>query len=150
MDRNSILSGYKSSFLTYSGNDARPTVNKVLKYSGNNFDIRRRGDIIREVVIFKLLSSTTQYMIQDDKPEEVLQRFQANVFVEQSDSHSVRESNYDRILEIVDQLFDWANDTDGSSITSDVLTITVTGSDSIEEDDGYLSVNVGFESIIQI
>lgn len=150
MDRNSILNGYKSSFLTYSGSDARPTVKKVLKYSGNNFDIRRRGDIINEVVIFRLLNSTTQYRLQDEKPNEVLQRFQANVYVEQSDSHSIRESNYDRILEIVDQLFDWANETNGTSITSDVLTITVTGSDSVEEDDGYLSVNVNFESIIQI
>jgi hypothetical protein len=50
MDRNAILSGYVTSFSSYSSSDARPTVEKVLKYSGNNFDIRKRADIKREVV----------------------------------------------------------------------------------------------------
>ncbi len=50
MDRNAILSGYASNFGSYSSSDARPTVEKVLKYSGNSFDIQKRGDIKREVV----------------------------------------------------------------------------------------------------
>ena len=150
MDRNAILSGYVTSFSSYSSTDARPTVEKVLKYSGNNFDIRKRGDIKREVVIFKLLNGSTDYRLNDEKPSELSQRFQALVFIEQPDSHSLKDTIYDRALEISDQLFDWATTTTASDINSDLWTLTVTGVDSIEERDGYLSTTVNFESIIQI
>jgi hypothetical protein len=72
------------------------------------------------------------------------------VYIEQSDSHSIKEARYDRMLEITDQLFDWATDTTASDINSDLWTLTVTGVDSVEEQDGYLSTTVNFESIIQI
>ena len=150
MDRNEILSGYVTSFSSYSSTDTRTTVEKVLKYSGNNFDIRKRADIKREVVIFKLLNGSTDYRLNDEKPSELSQRFQALVFIEQPDSHSLKDTIYDRALEISDQLFDWATDTTASDINSDLWTLTVTGVDSIEERDGYLSTTVNFESIIQI
>lgn len=150
MDRNAILSGYVTSFSSYSSTDTRTTVEKVLKYSGNNFDIRKRADIKREVVIFKLLNGSTDYRLNDEKPSELSQRFQALVFIEQPDSHSLKDTIYDRALEISDQLFDWATDTTASDINSDLWTLTVTGVDSIEERDGYLSTTVNFESIIQI
>ena len=150
MDRNAILSGYVTSFSSYSSSDARPTVEKVLKYSGNNFDIRKRGDIKREVVIFKLLNGSSDYRLNDEKPSELNQRFQALVYIEQPDSHSLKDTIYDRALEISDQLFDWATETTASDINSDLWTLTVTGVDSIEEQDGYLSTTVNFESIIQI
>ena len=150
MDRNAILSGYVTSFSSYSSTDARPTVEKVLKYSGNNFDIRKRGDIKREVVIFKLLNGSTDYRLNDEKPSELSQRFQALVYIEQPDSHSLKETIYDRALEISDQLFDWATETTASDVNSDLWTLTVIGVDSIEERDGYLSTTVNFQSIIQI
>ena len=59
MDRNSILSGYVTSFSSYSSSDARPTAEKVLKFSGDNIDIRKRGDIKTEAVMFKLLNGST-------------------------------------------------------------------------------------------
>ena len=150
MDRNAILSGYVTSFSSYSSSDARPTVEKVLKFSGNNFDIRKRADVKREVVVFKLLNGTTDYRLNDEKPNELNQRFQALVYIEQPDSHSLKDTIYDRALEISDQLFDWATETTASDINSDLWTLTVTGVDSIEERDGYLSTTVNFESIIQI
>lgn len=150
MDRNAILSGYVTSFSSYSSTDARTTVEKVLKYSGNNFDIRKRADIKREVVIFKLLNGSSDYRLNDEKPSELNQRFQALVYIEQPDSHSLKDTIYDRALEISDQLFDWATDTTASDINSDLWTLTVTGVDSVEEQDGYLSTTVNFESIIQI
>lgn len=150
MDRNAILSGYVSSYSAYSSTDARPTIEKVLKYSGNNVDIQKRGDIKREVVIFKLLSGLTDYRLNDEKPSELNQRFQALVYIEQPDSHSLKDTIYDRALEISDQLFDWATETTASDINSDLWTLTVTGVDSVEEQDGYLSTTVNFESIIQI
>ena len=150
MDRNAILSGYVTSFSSYSSSDARPTVEKVLKYSGNNVDIQKRADIKREVVVFKLLSGLSDYRLNDEKPSELNQRFQALVYIEQPDSHSLKDTIYDRALEISDQLFDWATETTASDINSDLWTLTVTGVDSIEERDGYLSTTVNFESIIQI
>lgn len=150
MDRNAILNGYVTSFSTYSSSDSRPTVEKVLKYSGDNFDIRKRGDIKREVVMFKFLNGTTDYVLNDEKPNELNQRFQALVYIEQPDSHSLKDAIYDRALEISDQLFDWATETTASDVNSDLWTLTVTGVDSIEEKDGYLSTTVNFESIIQI
>lgn len=150
MDRNAILSGYVSSYSSYSSTDSRPTIEKVLKYSGNNVDIQKRADIKREVVIFKLLSGLTDYRLNDEKPSELNQRFQALVYIEQPDSHSLKDTIYDRALEISDQLFDWATETTASDINSDLWTLTVTGVDSVEEQDGYLSTTVNFESIIQI
>jgi len=150
MDRNAILSGYVTSFSSYSSTDARPTVEKVLKYSGNNVDIQKRADIKREVVVFKLLSGLSDYRLNDEKPSELNQRFQALVYIEQPDSHSLKDTIYDRALEISDQLFDWATTTTASDVNSDLWTLTVTGVDSIEEQDGYLSTTVNFESIIQI
>jgi hypothetical protein len=150
MDRNAILSGYVTSFSSYSSSDARPTVEKVLKFSGNNFDIRKRADVKREVVVFKLLNGTTDYRLNDEKPSELNQRFQALVYIEQPDSHSLKDTIYDRALEISDQLFDWATTTTASDVNSDLWTLTVIGVDGIEERDGYLSTVVNFESIIQI
>ncbi len=150
MDRNAILSGYVSNFTSYSSTDARSTVEKVLKYSGDSFDIIQRSDIKNEVVVFRLLGANTDYLLNDEKPSELNQQFQSIVYVEQSDSHSIKEARYDRMLEITDQLFDWATDTTASDINSDLWTLTVTGVDSVEEQDGYLSTTVNFESIIQI
>ena len=150
MDRNAILSGYVTSFSSYSSSDSRATVAKVLKFSGNNFDIRKRADIKREIVVFKLLNGTTDYRLNDEKPSELNQRFQALVYIEQPDSHSLKDTIYDRALEISDQLFDWATTTTASDVNSDLWTLTVIGVDGIEERDGYLSTVVNFESIIQI
>lgn len=150
MDRNAILSGYVSNYSSYSSTDSRPTIEKVLKYSGDSFDIVQRADIKTEVVVFRLLGANTDYLLNDEKPSELNQQFQAIVYIEQSDSHSIKEKRYDRMLEITDQLFDWATDTTASDINSDLWTLTVTGVDSVEEQDGYLSTTVNFESIIQI
>jgi hypothetical protein len=62
MDRNAIFDTMITSFKAYSVSDARPTVTKVLKYSGRNYDIRQRGDIKREAVIFQPLNASTTYI----------------------------------------------------------------------------------------
>ena len=150
MDRNAILGGYITSFRSYSSSDSRPTAEKVLKFSGNNLDIRRRGDIITEVVIFKLLSGSTNVLVEADKPIELIQSFETIVYVEQADTHSKKDTAYDRMLELTDQLIDWADTTVATTITSDVLTLQFTGVNSIDEDDGFLSTSVDFQSIIKI
>ena len=150
MDRNAILGGYITSFSSYSSSDSRPTAEKVLKFSGNNLDIRRRGDIITEVVIFKLLSGSTNVLVEADKPIELIQSFETIVYVEQADTHSKKDTAYDRMLELTDQLIDWADTTVATTITSDVLTLQFTGVSSIDEDDGFLSTSVDFQSIIKI
>lgn len=150
MDRNAILGGYITSFSSYSSSDSRPTAEKVLKFSGNNLDIRRRGDIITEVVIFKLLSGSTNVLVEADKPIELIQSFETIVYVEQADTHSKKDTAYDRMLELTDQLIDWADTTVATTITSDVLTLQFTGVNSIDEDDGFLSTSVDFQSIIKI
>lgn len=150
MDRNAILQGYIDSFSTYSSTDGRDTVTKVLKYSGNNFDIRKRGDIKREAVIFRLLNGSTDYRINAEKPDELNQRFQSIVYLEQADNESSKEAQYDRMLEISDQLIDWSVETASEDINSDLWTLTFTGVDPVEERDGYLSTTVNFESTIKI
>ena len=150
MDRNAILSGYVTSYSSYSSTDSRPTVEKVLKFSGGNLDIRKRSDIKNETVMFKLLNGSTDYQVDAEKPTELNQNFQAKVYVDQRDSHSGKDVAYDRMLELTDQLIDWADTTVATTITSDVYTITITGVDTIEEEEGYLSTNVNFQSIIKI
>ena len=150
MDRNAILGGYITSFSSYSSSDSRPTAEKVLKFSGNNLDIRRRGDIITEVVIFKLLSGSTNVLVEADKPIELIQSFETIVYVEQADTHSKKDTADDRMLALTAQLIDWADTTVATTITSDVLTLQLTGVNSIDEDDGFLSTSVDFQSIIKI
>ena len=150
MDRNAILSGYVSNYSSYSSTDSRATVEKVLKYSGDSFDIMQRGDIKTEVVVFRLLGGNTDYLVSGDKPVDLIQQFQAIVYLEQSDSHSIKDARYDRMLEISDQLMDWAAETEARNINSSLDTLTFTGVDQITEQDGYLSTVVNFESIIQI
>lgn len=150
MDRNAILSGYVTNFSSYSSTDSRPTVEKVLKYSGLSSDILRRGDIKKEIVVFRLLSGTTDYRLNDEKPDELLQNFEALVFVEQSDSHSSKDAVYDRMLEITDQLIDWGTTVSADIVNSKLYTITITGVGAIDERDGYIAANVTFQSIIQI
>ena len=72
------------------------------------------------------------------------------VYMEQLDTHSAKDAIYDRMLEITDQLIDWADTTESSTINSDLLTLSVTGVDTIDEEDGYLSTTVNFQSIIKI
>ena len=100
--------------------------------------------------MFKLLNGSTEYQVDADKPKELNQNFQAKVYVDQRDTHSGKDVAYDRMLELTDQLIDWADATVATTITADVYTITITGVDTIEEEDGYLSTNVNFQSIIKI
>ena len=150
MDRNAILGSLVSSFSAYSANDSRPTVRRVLKYSGRPFNIRKRGDVLREVVFFRLLSAVTTYNINDEKPQEIRQNIEALVYLEQTDSHSSRNAIYDRALEITDLLADWSIDTSANAISSDVWTLTLTDMRPTEEQNGYLSTTVNFQSIIKL
>jgi hypothetical protein len=150
MDRNAILGGYVSDFKSYSTSDSRTTVEKVLKYSGTSSDILRRGDIKKEIVVFRLLGGSANYMLDDEKPDELTQNFEALVYVEQSDGHSMKDVAYDRILEITDQLIDWATQVTGSAVNSKVYTISLTGVGATNEQNGYLSASVNFQSIIKI
>lgn len=96
-----------TSFSSYSDTDSRPDVEKVLKYSGDASDIIRRADIKREVAVFRFQSATTDYLIEDDKPTELSQAWDILIYVEQGDSHSIKEARYDRMLELTDQVMDW-------------------------------------------
>ena len=150
MDRNSILSGFISNFATYSSTDSRQTVEKVLKYSGDSFDLIKRADIKREAVVFRLQSATTDYLIEDEKPVDLSQAWDVLVFVEQGDSHSIKEARYDRMLELTDQIMDWATVVSPASISADLYTITLTGTTPTVELDGYISTTLSFNSKIKI
>jgi len=150
LDRNAILSGLISSYQSYSGSDSRATVEKVLKYSGDSADLIQRADVKREVAVFRLNGGNAIININDEKPLELEQDFQVLVYVEQGDSHSVKEARYDRMLELTDQIMDWATETRGSTITNDVYTITLTTVGSTDEQDGYLSTILNFQSILKL
>lgn len=150
MDRNAILSGFMSNFSTYSSTDSRDTVEKVLKYSGDSTDLIRRADVKREVVVFRLQSATTEYLIEDEKPVDLSQAWDTLVFVEQGDSHSIKEARYNRVLEITDQIMDWATAVSPADISADLYTITLTGTTPTIELDGYISTTLSFNSKIKI
>ena len=150
MDRNAILSNLMSSYYTYSSNDSRDTVEKVLKYSGDSTDLIRRADIKREVVVFRLQSATTEYYIEDDKPTDISQAWETLVFIEQGDSHSIKEARYNRMLELTDQIMDWATVVSPEDISSNVYTITLAGATSTVELDGYISTTLSFNSKIKL
>ena len=150
MDSNAILQAYIDSFRSYSASDSRPTVTKVLKYSGTPRDISRRGDIVKESVFFKMTSASVPYYVEDEKPYEIQQSFQALVFLDQPDSHSYKESAYDRIMEITDVLVDWATDTSAEAVSSQIWTLKLYSISAIIENQGYLSTTVTFQSIIKL
>ena len=150
MDRNAILTGLINNYKTYSTNDSRDTVEKVLKYSGDSTDLIRRADVKREVVVFRLQSATTDYLIEDEKPVELSQAWDTLIYVEQGDSHSIKESRYDRMLELTDQVMDWGTTVSPADINADVYTITLTGATPTIELDGYLSTTLSFNSKIKL
>jgi len=150
MDRNAILSGFISSFQTYSGSDSRETVEKVLKYSGGNDDLSRRADISREVVLFRLQAGTGVFQINDLKPLELNQNFEVLTFVEQGDTHSIKEARYDRLLELTDQIVDWSIATEASTINSDVVSLSLVNVGATQEQNGFLSTTLSFQSIITL
>ena len=139
-----------SNYRTYSSTDSRDTVEKVLKYSGDSTDLIRRADVKREVVVFRLQSATTEYLIEDEKPVDLSQAWDTLVFVEQGDSHSIKEARYDRMLELTDQIMDWATTVSPADISSNVYTITLTGATPTIELDGYLSTTLSFNSKIKL
>jgi len=139
-----------SNFSTYSSTDSRDTVEKVLKYSGDSTDLIRRADVKREVVVFRLQSATTEYLIEDEKPVDLSQAWDTLVFVEQGDSHSIKEARYNRVLEITDQIMDWATAVSPADISADLYTITLTGATPTIELDGYISTTLSFNSKIKI
>jgi len=168
LDRNAILDGYVSSFADYSRIDIDESteifdtstkmfddygissIEKVLKFSGNNLDLLKRSDIKSEVVVFRLLGGTTNYMLDDDKPDELLQNFEAIVFIQQANVHSIKDKIYDRMLEITDQLINWGTQVSADTVNEKLYTISLTGVGAIEERDGYIATSVTFQSIIQI
>ena len=150
MDRNDILTNLIDNYFTYSSSDSRNTVEKVLKYSGDSTDIIRRADVKREVVVFRLQSATTDYLIQDEKPVDLNQAWDTLIYVEQGDSHSIKEVRYDRMLELTDQLIDWATQVSPEDISSDLYNITLSGATPTVELDGYLSTTLSFNSKIKI
>lgn len=150
IDTNSILSGYISNYSTFSSTDSRDTVEKVLKYSGREFDIRKRGDIKTEVVVMKARSGNTDYLLGADKPDELIRNFEALIYVEQSDKQSTKEKRYERLLDLQDQLIDWSLQVTASDVDSELYTITFTDVGDVNEEDGYLSTNVNFKSIIKL
>lgn len=150
MDRNLILSSLISSFQSYSASDSRQTVEKVLKNSGDVVDIRQRADIKREVVVFRYLNGTPIVNINEVKPLELEQQIEVLIYVEQGDSHSIKEARYDRLLELSDQLIDWATATSGSTINSDVYTITLNNVGRTVEQDGLIATTLTFQSILKL
>lgn len=150
MDRNSIISSLMNSYSAYASSDSRGSIERVLKYGSSASDMVKRADIKTEVALFRLVGGTTIGRIEDDKPIELDQQWEVTIMVEQGDSHSIKESRYDRLLEISDQIVDWSVWLKPGSLNPDLLTVTLTSTGAIEERNGYLSANHSFNSIIKI
>lgn len=123
---------------------------KVLKYSGDSADLVQRADIKREAVVFRYQGATTNFLIEDSKPTDLEQAWDVLVFVEQGDSHSVKEARYDRMLELTDQIIDWSYMVSPAGVDQNLYTITLTGATATVEFEGYLSTNLTFNSSIKI
>lgn len=150
MDRNTILNNLMSSYTAYSAADPRGSVEKVLKYSGRDDEIIRRADVKREVAVFRYLTGTPVVQIDAAKPLELEQELEVMVFVEQGDTHSIKEARYERLLDLGDQLMDWSTATDASNVNADIYTLSLIGVGSTQERDGYLSMTLSFETIIKL
>ena len=150
MDRNKILTDLICDYETYSQTDTRPTIEKVLKFSGGESDIRERGDFSREAVFLRYSSANTDYLLRDEKPDELVQEWEALIYVKQDDKHSTKEIRRDRILEISDQIIDWSLQVSACDVNTDLYTITFSSIDATVEEDGYLSTTLTFTSIIKL
>jgi hypothetical protein len=150
IDHNAILSACIDDYKDYSTNTSGVDVEKAIKYSGRNFDLRRRGDIRNEVVVFKFDNGTSDWEIDADKPIELNQNFQAMCYVETTDKQSTREVSYDRLLELCDDLINWSLEVVGNDLDSDIYTITFTSMSDTREEDGFLACEVNFQSILKL
>lgn len=150
MDRNTILTNMISSYKAFSAADSRRTIEKVLKHSGTTSDILNRADIKEEVVLFRFRTGTAIFQINDAKPLEIEQNIETLVFVEQGDTHSIRDVRYERLLDICDQLIDWSTNTDASTINTDVYTLSLASTGDTQETSGYYAATINFRSIIKL
>lgn len=150
MDRNTLLSDLISSYKAFSASDARSTVEKVLKYSGSSADISQRADVKRELVVFRLLNGDAIVEIEDIKPLELEQTIEALVYVEQGNSHSIKEARYNRLLDLSDQIIDWLTDSEASSINSQIYNLSLQRTGFTREESGFLFTTLTFTSIIKL
>lgn len=144
MDSNSILTGLKNSFDTYGSSQ------KVLKFSGDSFDIRERGDVKREVVVFRFLGGDFGVELGAEKPSELSQDVQALVYVKQDDKSSTKDIRNERLLDLKDEVISWLLQADGSSISNDVCVVKPTSVSKVDENDGYLSTTINFTLTINL
>lgn len=150
MDRNTLLSDFISSYKAFSASDARSTVEKVLKYSGSSADISQRADVKRELVVFRLLNGDAIIEIEDIKPLELEQTVEALIYVEQGDSHSIKEARYNRLLDLSDQIIDWLTTSQVSSISSQIYNVSLQRTGFTREESGFLFTTLTFTSIIKL
>lgn len=150
MDRNTLLSNLITSYKSFSTSDARSTVEKVLKYSGDSDDISQRADVKRELVVFRLLNGDAIIEIEDIKPLELDQTIEVLIYVEQGDSHSIKEARYDRLLDLSDQVIDWLTASEASAINSQIYNLSLQRTGFTREENGFLFTTLTFTSIIKL
>lgn len=150
MNRNAIMNGLIDSYKGYATTHTAGPIEKAFKFSGSAVEAIGRADIKAEAVMFRYGSGTTLGFVEDSKPLELEQDWDVLVFVEQGDSHSIKEARYSRLLAICDQLIDWSVDAEPSSIDNDLYNITFSSTSQVDEDGGYLSATLTFTSQIKI
>lgn len=150
MNRNSIMNSLIADYKAYAATHSAGSIEKAFKYAGSPFEVRERADIKAEAAMFRYVSGNTLGLIEDSKPLELDQSWEVLVFVEQGDSHSVKNARYERLLAICDQLIDWSVEASPASINNDLYTITLNSVSPIDERGGYLSSTLTFSSLIKI
>lgn len=150
MNRNTLLNNLMSSYASYSASDSRDTAEKVLKYSGSSADISQRADVNREIVLFRYLEGSPIVNIEDIKPLELDQSIEVLVYVEQGDSHSIKEARYNRMLDLCDQVIDWLTSAEAASIDNQIYNLTLQRTALTREENGFLFTTLTFTSIIKL
>ena len=136
------------SYYAFSQSDSAETIEKVLKYDGDNFDIRKRGDISSEVAIIRFRNASFSTVIDAFKPTEMNRIVSCQFWIEQDGNISMTDVKYDRMDDLIDQFVRWVTQLDAGTV--DMCYASLASVTDTTENNGYLTATVTLETLIPI
>lgn len=136
------------SYYAFSQSDSTQSIEKVLKYDGDNFDIRKRGDISSEAAIIRFRSANFTTVIDAFKPTEMKRIVSCQFWIEQDGNISMTDVKYDRMDDLIDQFVRWVTQLDAGTV--DMCYASLTSVTDTTENNGYLTATVTLETLIPI
>ncbi len=113
MSSNSILTAYRDSLKAYSGRQA-------IISAATPLELSKRDGIKYSIFAIKVGTSSVPSYYEDNRAIDEDQFMDIMSFVDVSGSHTERDNRYNLMLDMTDEVRDWAKQLDNSTISDDI------------------------------